>query len=99
MDDRYADMNREELLKELRGVLFRYEQFRNNTLPKLNAISAERDDLRRQVARLEGRIDQVAMELETLATLDDDDFAGMAAAGVLAEIRRRAQAAHDRVVL
>ena len=74
LEDRFENMTREELVNELRGLAFRYEQFRSKTLPALNEISAERDDLRRQVARLESKIDQMAVDFEVIIEIEPEDL-------------------------
>jgi len=96
MEDKYETMNRDELLRELRGLLFRYEQFRNTTLPALNGVTAERDALRLEVARLEARIDQIGADFTALAELQVRAQGDPRAA--LAQLRILAIEAYERVV-
>ena len=96
MEDRYEAMTREELLAELRGLLFRYEQFRNTTLPTLNTVTAERDELSLYVAQLEARLDQVGADFANIAEMQVTAQADPRA--MLAQIRRMAIAAYERAI-
>jgi len=97
MDDKFDTMTRDELLVELRGLLFRYEQFRNTTLPTLNDVSKERDALNREVARLEARLDQVGADLDSIAQMRVEAIGDPRA--VLAEVRRLAVTVYQRALL
>jgi len=97
MDDKFDTMTRDELLLELRGLLFRYEQFRNTTLPTLNDVSKERDALNREVARLEARLDQVGADLDSIAQMRVEAIGDPRA--VLAQVRRLAITAYQRALL
>jgi len=97
MDDKFETMTRDELLTELRGLLFRYEQFRNTTLPTLNDVTKERDALSREVARLEARLDQVGADLDAIAQMRVKAIGDPRA--VLAQVRRLAIQAYQRALL
>ena len=97
MDDKFETMSRDELLNELRGLLFRYEQFRTSTLPTLNTVTQERDALSREVARLEARLDQVGADLDAIAQMRVEAIGDPRA--VLAEVRRKAIKAYERALL
>ena len=96
MVDKFETMTREELLNELRGLLFRYEQFRSTTLPTLNQVTQERDVLSLQVARMEARLDQVAADFVTIAELHVEAQADPRSA--LSQVRRSAIQAYQRAL-
>lgn len=96
LEDRFERMTREELLQEIRGLIYRYEQFRNSTLPTLNKISEERDQLRRTVARLEGKLDQIAADFEAIAEFDDTDY--LDKGQVVDMLKNRAVQAYQRAL-
>ena len=98
MEDQYNDMSREELLNELRGLMMRYEKYRRITLPALNKITEERDQLQRTIARLESRLDQIAVDFEAIAELDPADFDGLALDTFMSVVRDMAIAAYERAL-
>ncbi len=98
MEDHYEGMNRDELLEALRGLMIRYERYRQITLPALNKVTAERDDLRREIARLESRLDQIAVDFEVIAELEPENFDGVALETFMSIVRDMAIEAYERAL-